>query len=984
MPSRFGGQIEASGVLGQLWESDQRAREQITQQASQRAGAEQNALDQDAQDKWNNGQMSDADWLAYIRSRVVGTAGFPTEHVQWTKLLRETTDNIGVNQAEFAYQNGGSINQLIAFYRQRTAGMKSSSSGWRDSQKRLSDLEDKRLDIQITEGAQAIQDRIDNGQATPTDLLAYMKAQLGKARTGSEMDTKIRQDITALAKSVKSFQQQADISKLQYDWQAGKLTGNEYAAKLRAAAPQFAAEPKTYYNMLAEADDASKSYGQFVYEGSGGPGGSGGSAPSGTGGGQTPGGSGGFTRTRPPGDRTPRSFSDLQSQWDDVRNRGLDISQQVLSGKTTVTDPGTQRTVDVSTDAGKRWLANVQRDVVNSYHTERYWGGILGNKTMVNNAEDNAAKYIATVAQPTNSITNREATGMMLSAIGKAITSSNSTLDPADTITRMQGLAFNIKTLMDHQARGSTSIFGMGLPTGAPKSAVESGVPEDTIALTALYGVLNAKTPDEVQAAFDKGVASIDPKTTGIITPDFLNEVAFGGKQWGGMTGTLNIQEGLNSVPPTMTYFSLPGKEVTVVPVVFTQQQSPTGELIDVPQPQLNADQQKAVKQISDQGGSPITFAQQVGWKVVKVQGYVTQEPVGVKGWVAQVAINHSEVNLKIDKGQLLTDSNIAALKGLGEWDGIQASRQVKLDDAGYVPTLRVREPGASSDTLWTKLPGGSWVKGLYPAKWSTSPDGGVHIDDNHNPVLVKGIAVADVPVPFMGNNGKLMQDALNSGQFESEIAGVSGVEWNTMAGGTSKAWDQSYYSKADALQKTAWDASRRSAQDHERGWWHEGSRRVSESANYNAQKRLEFESQQGAASQYEDGGLGSFAKSLGIDIPGMTASKPAAAPKPASWPTQQMPTMQPETSGLPRIGGPTNIDLPHPQAGSGLAFTRSLPPPPDPTPQTPVSDGSFLSGLSRMMNIDFLRSRATTPAPTPTPPPPPPPTFTRSGKKIL
>ena len=85
----WGGGGDLSGLFVSLRE-DWANRVQASVNRDISRSAEQRAADDaDAYDQWNNGLMSDEEWLAYIQGRVEATAGDPKEHEQWVETYRK-------------------------------------------------------------------------------------------------------------------------------------------------------------------------------------------------------------------------------------------------------------------------------------------------------------------------------------------------------------------------------------------------------------------------------------------------------------------------------------------------------------------------------------------------------------------------------------------------------------------------------------------------------------------------------------------------------------------------------------------------------------------------------------------------------------------------------------------------------------------------------------------------------------------------------
>lgn len=75
----FGGSGDYSGYFSSLYQGQQ-----------QEAKAKQDAEDQDALDRWENGLMADDEWLAYIANRIVAETD-PKRKQKWVTAQRKYT-----------------------------------------------------------------------------------------------------------------------------------------------------------------------------------------------------------------------------------------------------------------------------------------------------------------------------------------------------------------------------------------------------------------------------------------------------------------------------------------------------------------------------------------------------------------------------------------------------------------------------------------------------------------------------------------------------------------------------------------------------------------------------------------------------------------------------------------------------------------------------------------------------------------------------
>lgn len=966
--ARFGGQIDASGVLQDIYNSEIAAREALAQAGERRASEEQNALDRDAQDRWQRGQMSDDDWLAYIEHRVDLAKGFPEEVSEWRKIYRDTSEAIAVNQAEFAFQNGGSINQLIAFYQKRMKGMNRSSSAAQETLQRLNQLQDQRLSDEIARGMDSIQDRVESGELPPSAMADYLRGQIGRTRANSDMRRQVQQNLDQAEDQQRQYDREYAVEQLQFKWTSGAISGDQYAAALKGLAGEFRSDPSTYFGMLNEAK-VGEQYGRFAYDGaSGGSGGSGGGSR----------GSG------------PMSLGRLQDNWDDIRWRAEQITKQVMAGATEITDPGTGEKVDVSTPAGRRWLENMDRDAMRSFQAQNAIGRELNNREMSSTALDGLNSYIIGAAQPKQTMLEREMGTALKNSIEQRLAGMSNLIDPAeaervlDRITRdvdsyISGLTTSSMTADRGETAkltgGAQRVQGMAAPGAKPAyQQVEGETVNEWRAVSAL---LNADDPmGELQTILGSG-ATGDNRAGDVVTSDWLTDLVQGNRQqgvaggFGGVAAVRMLSKGVED--GTVEFMVLPGLGPTPLPMAPVTQQvvdPRTGQavLTKTMQPQFPEGYK-----LPDNTVSEIAVGVQVGDHVIRMRGYSTKESTPWSVWQTTGETKYTVGDGKegqtgtIGAGKTLTDDVVA---GIGD---AQFQELVAAGKIAAVPfqteTFTTEQNGRS--VTFTRLPGGGWVRGTLPMRVNSSVYGDPNDPNGHVDILsldANGMPSGEYKaervfaVPFVGSDPKTMQEAMNAGLFAEDLAQVHQFNWSTGKAADTLLGGATYWTPDDEAgrarmdqQRATWYAEqsalfdspdyRRIGQEAEKSRWNMLVR-----DNREMQKTAAL-AQSGKGGSLLDSMVGDIAGDLGLNFgtPKAEAIQSGAQPVGrASWPTEQMPKKPALPPIRPTVGGrlPLVSNLPEPQASSGPELSSTRARTFTPSPQPVRSMGSFLPSI--------------------------------------
>lgn len=192
----WGGQADYSGVFANLNQLFESRVEAATARAKRQAEEERAAMDSDTYDKWKNGLITDEEWLTYIRTRLEESKGDPQEEAEWTKTLREHETGIRDAQTESAFEQGDiSIHAIIGYYRDRLAGVEKNSPEYRELASRLSDLTENRDSEEIYDQAEAIIDRIERGNGSYQELLAFYQSKLATLNPNSDLYRQVKREI---------------------------------------------------------------------------------------------------------------------------------------------------------------------------------------------------------------------------------------------------------------------------------------------------------------------------------------------------------------------------------------------------------------------------------------------------------------------------------------------------------------------------------------------------------------------------------------------------------------------------------------------------------------------------------------------------------------------------------------------------------------------------------------------------------------------
>lgn len=253
MRAGFGQSNDYSSLFASLYNADQANRDAQAKALEARNKDRQAAADNEEFSKFQHGDISGAELLAYIRQRVADTKGDPTENEKWTSALEDYTQSINDQNAEDAYAAGGSINDLIAYYQGKQKGLKQGSPEYSTTQQRLYQLIDQAASDDLTMGAQRINDKIAAGQASLQDLADFYKKQMRSLRPNSPLKTQVAAQLDSVNNQIIQQATDSAAAKIDFQFKAGQITGVEANQQITALAAQFQnSNPTQYWQMMEQ------------------------------------------------------------------------------------------------------------------------------------------------------------------------------------------------------------------------------------------------------------------------------------------------------------------------------------------------------------------------------------------------------------------------------------------------------------------------------------------------------------------------------------------------------------------------------------------------------------------------------------------------------------------------------------------------------------------------------------------------------------
>jgi len=231
--SRFGGAADFSQVFAALYSNYTRELEDRARAALAKERDERRNRDQDTIDRWEKGEITDEEFLAYANERIADSDARSDEDeaTYWRKALRSAEKSI--------------------------------------------------LADDISETAEDIVDRIESGTGTWEELADHYRTQMRNLRPNDPLYKQLDDEVNKVEDRIRDNATAGELERIEYDVKRGALSGPEAAAQIRAIAERYkTSDPERYYQLLSGALD----FEQYSASGGGGGGGSTGGGGGGGGG----------------------------------------------------------------------------------------------------------------------------------------------------------------------------------------------------------------------------------------------------------------------------------------------------------------------------------------------------------------------------------------------------------------------------------------------------------------------------------------------------------------------------------------------------------------------------------------------------------------------------------------------------------------------------------------------------------------------------
>lgn len=206
--------------------------------------------------RYQDGQVSDGEFLAYLRRREEQTGYDPQQQAVWRKTRIEWTERIEDDEAQADFERTGDFGDYINYWQAKLRRTKD-SAGRLQIQQQIRAITDQRDHKVLAQGAQRINRQIALGQATHQDLLRFYRQQRSSLRSNSPLREQINEVITQTQVIVRQQAFDAGLARIDQRLLGGDMTPEQAGKAKLAMIRDFGlanSDPARYLAEVAEAN----------------------------------------------------------------------------------------------------------------------------------------------------------------------------------------------------------------------------------------------------------------------------------------------------------------------------------------------------------------------------------------------------------------------------------------------------------------------------------------------------------------------------------------------------------------------------------------------------------------------------------------------------------------------------------------------------------------------------------------------------------
>lgn len=212
------------------------------------------AKDEEFFARYQAGDVTDSDWLDYIRRRRRETEYDPQQSAEWRKAELEWTEKIEDDRAAADFANTGDYGDYIGYLQGKLRRTKD-SDGRLAITAQIRQLQDEQQSKAFARGEQRIVDRIALGKATNEDLLRFYREQRSSLRSGSPLRDTVNSRIRQQQAKIASDRFESGMARIDTELAGNHITPQEAARRKKALLASYnlqQIDPQRYWSEVAE------------------------------------------------------------------------------------------------------------------------------------------------------------------------------------------------------------------------------------------------------------------------------------------------------------------------------------------------------------------------------------------------------------------------------------------------------------------------------------------------------------------------------------------------------------------------------------------------------------------------------------------------------------------------------------------------------------------------------------------------------------
>jgi hypothetical protein len=233
MPQRFGQQSDPSQNFAYLARSNAATIRERAQAVDRAREEELAAKDQEMFTRYQEGKISGAAIIAYIKKRIRSTGYDPAQQRKWKAALVEYQNSVSDERAAAQFEKTQNTAAYLNHWQQRLRTTKKGTPERTQIEAQIRALKDRMDAESIRARAIKITNLINSGKMNTKDLIDFYKSEINGLRPGSPLTLSLKERLSELKKQWREEKFTIKVQQIKTELGTGKISPQQAAESIR-------------------------------------------------------------------------------------------------------------------------------------------------------------------------------------------------------------------------------------------------------------------------------------------------------------------------------------------------------------------------------------------------------------------------------------------------------------------------------------------------------------------------------------------------------------------------------------------------------------------------------------------------------------------------------------------------------------------------------------------------------------------------------